>query len=372
MNLATKQVVNGLVERLANDVPAGDFESAEDGDQRMVWMLGVAAGIDVAPHGLYLERIMAFHVAFGNVFYELSYAVGTERDTVNFAESLYSGVGSQLQEHPVRPTVMRRGVLDDICFQVGNLHCAKGSLGMVISELRIWNCALYTRNALRSLSQMTTDVKNQAVAVSLGLVPYGEAWDIQLRMHEEVANGLRPDTMLLVEHPHVYTLGRRGQEDDILVDSAELARLGVEVHHTDRGGEVTYHGPGQLVGYPILNLRRWGGGPLKYVRALERVLIETLAEFGVGAESEGCPTGVWVEDRKVAAIGVKVSRRVTTHGFALNVCPDLSYFDHIVPCGMPESRVTSLSLELGREVTVGEVAAVLVERFGSVFGLRME
>lgn len=218
---------------------------------------------------------------------------------------------------------------------------------------------------------MTTDVKNQAVAVSLGLVPYSEAWDIQLRMHREVAEDIRPDTLLLLEHPHVYTLGRRGQEDDILVDSAELARLGVEVHHTDRGGEVTYHGPGQLVGYPILSLRRWGGGPLKYVRALERMLIETLAEFGVVAESEGHPTGVWVEDRKIAAIGVKVSRRVTTHGFALNVCPDLSYFDHIVPCGMPEGRVTSLSLELGREVAVSEVAPVLVERFGAVFGFHI-
>ena len=219
---------------------------------------------------------------------------------------------------------------------------------------------------------MTTDVKNQAVAVSLGLVPYSEAWDIQLRMHKEVANGHRPDALLLLEHPHVYTLGRRGQEEDILVNSAELARLGVEVHHTDRGGEVTYHGPGQLVGYPILNLRRWGGGPLKYVRALERTLIDTLAEFGVRAESEGHPTGVWVGDRKIAAIGVKVSRRVTTHGFALNVCPDLSYFDHIVPCGMPGSRVTSISLELGREVAVSEVAPVLVERFGTGFGLRME
>lgn len=218
---------------------------------------------------------------------------------------------------------------------------------------------------------MTTDVKNQAVAVSLGLVPYSEAWDIQLRMHKEVAEDIRPDTLLLLEHPHVYTLGRRGQKDDILVGSAELARLGIEVHYTDRGGEVTYHGPGQLIGYPILNLHRWGGGPLRYVRALERTLIETLAEFGVSAESEGHPTGVWVGDRKIAAIGVKVSRRVTTHGFALNVCPDLSYFDHIVPCGMPDSRVTSLSLELGHQVAVSEVAAVLVERFGTVFGLHI-
>ncbi len=219
---------------------------------------------------------------------------------------------------------------------------------------------------------MTTDIKSQAVASWLGLVPYREAWDIQLRMHKEVAEGGRPDTLLLVEHPHVYTLGRRGQEEDILIDGAELARLGIEVHHTDRGGEVTYHGPGQLVGYPILNLRRWGGGPLKYVRALERTLIETLAEFGVGAESEGRPTGAWVGDRKIAAIGVKVSRRVTTHGFALNVCPDLSYFYHIVPCGMPDARVTSLSLEVGRTVTVSEVVPIIVERFGSVFGLRME
>ena len=218
---------------------------------------------------------------------------------------------------------------------------------------------------------MTTDIKSQAVAVSLGLVPYREAWDIQLRTHREVAEGGGRDTLLLMEHPHVYTLGRRGQKDDILVDSAELVRLGIEVHYTDRGGEVTYHGPGQLIGYPILNLHRWGGGPLKYVRALECVLIETLAEFGVSAESEGHPTGVWVEDRKIAAIGVKVSRRVTTHGFALNVYPDLSYFDHIVPCGMPDSRVTSLSLELGREVAVSEVAPVLVERFGTVFGLHI-
>ena len=219
---------------------------------------------------------------------------------------------------------------------------------------------------------MTTDIESQAVASWLGLVPYSEAWDIQLRTHEEVAEVGRPDTLLLVEHPHVYTLGRRGQEEDILIDAAELARLGVEVHHTDRGGEVTYHGPGQLVGYPILNLRRWGGGPLKYVRSLERVLIETLAEFGIRAESEGHPTGVWVGDRKIAAIGVKVSRRVTTHGFALNVCSDLSYFDHIVPCGMSDAGVTSLSIEIGRNVTVSDVVPMIVEKFAWVFGLRIK
>ncbi len=217
---------------------------------------------------------------------------------------------------------------------------------------------------------MATDIKNQIVATWLGLVPYGEARDIQSRIHGEVAEGDSPDTLLLLEHPHVYTLGRRGQEADILLGADSLERLGIEVHHTDRGGEVTYHGPGQLVGYPIINLRRWGGGPLKYVRALERTLIETLAEFGVCAESEGRPTGVWVEDRKIAAIGVKVSRRATTHGFALNVSPDLSYFDHIVPCGMPESRATSLNLEIGQNASVAKVAPILVKKFGDVFGFK--
>ncbi len=159
--------------------------------------------------------------------------------------------------------------------------------------------------------------------------------------------------------------------DDILASEDDLRRLGIEVHHTDRGGEVTYHGPGQLVGYPILNLRRWGGGPLKYVRSLETTLIAALSEFGIQAKSDGHPTGVWVEDRKIAAIGVKVGRRVTTHGFALNVSVDLSYFDRIVPCGMPDIEVTSVSRELGRPVSVDEVVPVVVEKFGETFGRRM-
>ena len=141
----------------------------------------------------------------------------------------------------------------------------------------------------------------------LGLVSYSEALDLQQRLHAEVAAGDRPDTLILLEHPHIYTLGRRGSMDDILASDDELKRLGIEVHHTDRGGEVTYHGPGQLVGYPIINLRRWGGGPLKYVRSLESTIIAALSEFDIQSQSEGHPTGVWVEDRKIAAIGVKVS-----------------------------------------------------------------
>ena len=144
--------------------------------------------------------------------------------------------------------------------------------------------------------------------VALGSVKYETAWDIQKKLHQRVLAGELPNVLLLLEHPHVYTLGRRGTADDVLVSPERLTELGAEVHYIDRGGEVTYHGPGQLVGYPIINLRAWKGGPLKYVRTLERVLIETLSAFGVHAESEDRPTGVWVGDAKIAAIGVKISR----------------------------------------------------------------
>ena len=197
-------------------------------------------------------------------------------------------------------------------------------------------------------------------------------WDMQKSLHQKVADGELPNLLLLLEHPHVYTLGKRGDSSDILASPEKLKELGVEVHRIDRGGEVTYHGPGQLVGYPIVNLRRWGGGPLKYVQTLEAVIISTLAEFGVRAESEDRPTGVWAGDAKIAAIGVKVSRGVTMHGFALNVNPDLSYFDHIVPCGIPGSRVTSMDDERPSSATVSDVMPVVARHFGDLFGLKIE
>ena len=204
--------------------------------------------------------------------------------------------------------------------------------------------------------------------VRLGVTPYLDGLALQGRLHGEVVDGRRGDTLVVLEHPHVFTLGRRGDMRDVLAGARELARLGVEVHHADRGGEVTYHGPGQLVVYPIVDLRRWGGGPLKYVRTLERVIIEVLGAFGIEGVSEGRPTGVWVGGRKIAAIGVKVGRRVTTHGFALNVCTDLSYFDHIVACGLADAEATSVSAELGRRVGVDEVAPAMIEAFGRAFG----
>ena len=210
------------------------------------------------------------------------------------------------------------------------------------------------------------------LAIPLGLLDYQAAYDLQRRLHAQVVAGELPDLLLLLEHPHVYTLGRRGQQSHILAPDDMLTQLGVETHFTDRGGETTYHGPDQLVGYPIVNLRRWGGGVRKYVETLEQVLIGTLSEFGIIAHSEGKPTGVWVEDAKIAAIGVRVSRSVTMHGFALNVSPDLSFFDHIVPCGMPGARVTSMAQELGQEIAVSDVIPAISQAFGCNFGVDIE
>ena len=213
---------------------------------------------------------------------------------------------------------------------------------------------------------------NTCLAIPLGLLGYEAAYDLQRRLHAQVVAGELPDLLLLLEHPHVYTLGRRGQLAHILAPDGMLTQLGVDTHFTDRGGETTYHGPGQLVGYPIVNLRRWGGGVRKYVETLEQVLILTLSELGIAAHSEGKPTGVWVGDAKIAAIGVRVSRSVTMHGFALNVCPDLSFFDHIVPCGMPGARVTSMAQELGQEIAVSDVIPAISQAFGCKFGIDVE
>ncbi len=205
-------------------------------------------------------------------------------------------------------------------------------------------------------------------AVWLGTVTYLEAWDMQRCLHKQVVEGRLPDMLLLLEHPHVYTLGRRGKDSDILVSERRLAELGVETHFVDRGGEATYHGPGQLVGYPIVNLRESGHGPLSYVRGLVDAITLALAEFGIRTESEGRPTGVWIGGAKIAAIGVKISRGVTMHGFALNVGPDLSYFDHIVACGMPEAAATSMSFELSEHVTMDRAVQTVASHIADTFG----
>ena len=183
----------------------------------------------------------------------------------------------------------------------------------------------------------------------LGLVPYREAWALQQELATARRAGRIPDTVVLLQHPHTYTIGRSGTRDHVFLTERELAERGITCLEVDRGGDVTYHGPGQLVGYPILDL-----GPTpdvgRYLRLLEGSLIDVLADFGVASDRLSGYTGVWIGNRKIAAIGVKVAQGVTTHGFALNVTTDLSYFSHILPCGIPDKGITSMTLELGERV----------------------
>lgn len=223
---------------------------------------------------------------------------------------------------------------------------------------------------------------NACTVVDLGLMEYGQAWELQKELARRRVDGDTGDTLLLVEHPSVYTLGRRGREVDLLASARELEAMGVQVYWVDRGGSATYHGPGQLVAYPILDVGGWGGGPVRYVRALEAAVIESLGDFGIlGRRTAGFP-GVWVGEeqappeqappgRKIAAIGVRVSGGVTTHGLALNVAPDLGCFQAIVPCGISSMTVTSMVRELGRSVDMVEVQQSLVAALGRQLGMSM-
>jgi lipoyl(octanoyl) transferase len=201
----------------------------------------------------------------------------------------------------------------------------------------------------------------------LGRVGYDRAWALQRELVAARFAGYAPDTLLLLEHPPVITLGRSGQAAHLLGSEEELARRGIEFVATDRGGDITFHGPGQIVGYSIVDLAARGRDLHRYLRDLEEVLIHALAEFGIVAGRVQGLTGVWVGDAKVAAIGIRVSRWVTHHGFALNVDTDLTYFDLIVPCGIPDRRVTSMEALLGRAVDRNEVEDALGRAFEAVF-----
>jgi lipoyl(octanoyl) transferase len=205
----------------------------------------------------------------------------------------------------------------------------------------------------------------------LGLTAYGDGLRLQERAVERLRAGEGDEQLLLLEHPHVFTLGRAADSSNILADAAQLVAYAIEVHETGRGGDVTYHGPGQLVGYPIVNLKPDRCDVHRYVRDIEEVLIRTVGEYGVtGGRIKGL-TGVWVGDEKVAAIGVRIARWVTSHGFALNVNTDLRYFRMIVPCGISDKGVTSLARLTGRALDLREVAAVVTRHFGEVFGRDM-
>ncbi len=211
----------------------------------------------------------------------------------------------------------------------------------------------------------------------LGRVPYADAWALQDRLADERGRG-GIDRLLLLEHPHTYTLGSSAHEQHLLMPPEERERLGIDVFHVDRGGDITYHGPGQLVGYPIIQLERdtLRADFVGYVRRLEQVIIATLADYGVAAKPIKGLTGVWVDtpegDAKIAAIGVRINvRAVTKHGFALNLNTDLSYFEGIIPCGIRDKGVTSLAALLGAPVDEIEAARRLIAHFGDIFDFEM-
>ncbi|MHB8525484.1 MAG: lipoyl(octanoyl) transferase LipB [Candidatus Acidiferrales bacterium] len=223
--------------------------------------------------------------------------------------------------------------------------------------------------------------------VELGLMAYQPAFDLQRRLVAARKCGAVPDALLLCEHPHVITLGRNGRQEHLLASAQLLRQMGVEFHASDRGGDITYHGPGQIVGYPIVNLAAIRRDVAWYVRQLEEAMIRATAEFGIVAGRKAGMTGVWVGNltcaandeaahnaavEKLAAIGVHLSRWVTSHGFAYNVSTDLRYFDLIVPCGIADKRATSLERLLGRAVRCEEVTLRIAAHLGDVFEREMQ
>lgn len=207
-------------------------------------------------------------------------------------------------------------------------------------------------------------------ARDLGRMRWAEAYALQQELSEQRKRQEIGDQLLLVEHPHVVTMGRNGHMSNLIAGEEILARTGIDFHHTNRGGDVTYHGPGQLVGYPILDLNEWKRDVHAYVRAVEDVIIQTIGQFGLqGGRVEGA-TGVWVDGAKICAIGVHISRWVTSHGFALNVETDLQYFQYIIPCGLT-LPVTSMRA-LGVGASMAEVKLALRQQFAKVFGYETE
>jgi lipoate-protein ligase B len=206
--------------------------------------------------------------------------------------------------------------------------------------------------------------------VEAGRLDYLGAWDLQRNLARLRRDGAIPDTLLLTEHPPTYTVGRSGSRGNLLIDESTLERVGARCYEVDRGGDITFHGPGQLIGYLIMDLGRAERGLRRFVSNLEQSIIDTLSAFGIdGAPSPGKP-GVWVKGRKIAAIGVAVSRRVTYHGFALNVDPDLGYFDYMIPCGIPGSSATSMRRELDRPVVRDDVVEEVVRQLSRVYDVR--
>ena len=232
-------------------------------------------------------------------------------------------------------------------------------------------------------------MNKQIIVKDLGHKDYKETWDYQESLFEEIVELKRknraentniptPNYFLFVEHPHVYTLGKSGHIENLLIDEAALAKKGATFYKINRGGDITYHGPGQIVGYPIIDLENFFTDIHKYLRSLEEVIIRTLADYGIKGERSEGETGVWLDvgtpfARKICAMGVRASRWVTMHGFALNVNTDLGYFDNIIPCGIRGKAVTSLNVELSKEkVDTEEVKKYILKHFEEIFGVTIK
>ncbi len=232
-------------------------------------------------------------------------------------------------------------------------------------------------------------MNKQIIVKDLGHKDYKETWDYQESLFEEIVELKRknraentdlptPNYFLFVEHPHVYTLGKSGHMENLLIDEAALAKKGATFYKINRGGDITYHGPGQIVGYPIIDLENFFTDIHKYLRSLEEVIIRTLADYGIKGERSEGETGVWLDvgtpfARKICAMGVRASRWVTMHGFALNVNTDLGYFDNIIPCGIRGKAVTSLNVELSKEkINTEEVKRYILKHFEEIFGVSIK
>lgn len=236
---------------------------------------------------------------------------------------------------------------------------------------------------------MNPVINKDIYVTDLGSIDFKEAWDYQTVLFEKVlavksANRSLPlheqhvteNYLLFCQHPHVYTLGKSGKENNLLLTHDELSTVNASYYHINRGGDITYHGPGQLVGYLIIDLENFFTDIHKYMRFLEESVIQTLKEFGIEAGRIAGLTGVWIDiaqrPRKICAFGVKTSRWITMHGLALNVNPDLTYFNHIVPCGIQDKAVTSLQAELGHEVEIKEVQEILQDKITSLFEMNLK
>ncbi|HMN47828.1 MAG TPA: lipoyl(octanoyl) transferase LipB [Ignavibacteriaceae bacterium] len=205
------------------------------------------------------------------------------------------------------------------------------------------------------------------VYCDLGLIDYKEAWDLQKSVHQLKTENKIDDVLFLLEHPHTYTLGKTADKENLVGGDEYLTENNISVYDIDRGGDITYHGPGQIVGYPIISLTNWNQDTHKYLRAIEEVIIKVCDEYGLDASRVEKYTGVWIADRKICAIGIKVSRWITMHGFAFNVNTDLKLFKGIIPCGISDKDVTSLNLELKKEINLGEVKERILHQFSVIF-----